>query len=157
MKYCPECGIKLEEINGHYETNKAKKPSHKRSGFLTAAGVLAIVAACMCFIIGIIGILLFIQGEYTYGPYGEHIHRPGHLLAGLFGFFAFSFGLTSGILILKRKIFSLVMIGLTSMIAASILLVIVNLISFVLLGTPTIVTVVISTVFTGVSKKEFVS
>lgn len=195
MKYCPECGAKLEK--------KQKKTDElgKRSRYLTYAGVLAIIAASMCIVTGIIGMTVYSQGEYheeyqpvnylvtkqyegritinkydlkpaktidcyepsTYKYYsGEFIDRyhtfqPQHIVAGVVQFFGFFFGLNSGILILLRKMFPLVILGLATLMGAAILLAALNIFAFIILGVPMLVMSIISMVFTCLQKKEFTS
>ncbi|HEC82114.1 MAG TPA: hypothetical protein ENI42_06825 [Thermoplasmatales archaeon] len=195
MRYCPECGTKLEE-----KQNKANEIG-KRNRYLTYAGVLAIIAASMCIVTGIMGITIYSQGEYheeyqpvnyplvkqhgsyvildkcdvkpvktincyepaTYRYYsGEFIDRyytlqPQHLIGGVVQFFGFFFGLTSGIFILLRKMFPLVILGLATLMSAAALLAALNIFVFIILGVPMLVMSIVSMVFTCIQKKEFTS
>jgi len=170
MKYCQECGTKLKEAHQHPKNYKGKnneKDNPKKHGFLKAAGILIIIAASLCFIVGIIGILTYTNGTcYDYpsdSGYGMSInydncmHMNQYVLTAAVGFFAFAYGLISGILMLVRKLFSLTMIGQVSIIGAAILLVSVEFWFFLLLGIPILVLASISVVFASISRDEFIS
>lgn len=163
MSYCPECG---EKIN---ENNKKEKTNHKKNNFLKASGVLTTNAASLCFLIGVIGLLAFSSGtwyyyeqpyyypETYYGPYHYNVPMPQYVLTAAFGFFAFIIGLASGILILIRKLYNLTLIGQIAIIVAAIMLLTVEFWFFLLLGVPIIVMIVLSIVFTSISKNDFLS
>jgi hypothetical protein len=75
-------------------------------------------------------------------------------LAGIFGFLGFAFGLTAGILALKRRVFSLAIIGMALMIAGGIL----SFADFfvgIIFGIPTLVLAILSVIFIGISHREF--
>ena len=172
MKYCPECGARLEGMK-----NRRIKNMNKKSKYLTAAGILTIIAACMCIIIGIVGVVTYSEGkyyrdiyymeetkeEYPYTgicgtPYFKSYYYTlpsEYLVVGIFGFLSFLFGLTTGILILLRKLFCLTLIGLAILMGTAILLVIADVVYFVLLGVPILIMGIVSTVFTCISRKEF--
>lgn len=166
MRYCPECGTKIEKANKNHET-----VNHKKISFLKAAGVLTSFAASLCFIIGIIGLLAFSSGawyyydyyplhpdyEMYYPPYHYYVPMTQYVLTAAFGFFAFILGLISGLLVLMRKLFNLTMIGQVIIMVAGIMLLAVEFWFFLLLGIPILVIVAISMVFTSMSKNEFVS
>jgi len=163
MKYCPECGAKLEGL----KDIKARR-SNKRSKLLTTAGILTIIAACMCVIIGIFGVVTYSEGKYREDIYymeeGKEVYSyigicgtpylrsyrtlpSQYLIVGIFGFLSFLFGLTAGILILLRKLFCLTLIGQAIIMGTAILLVIADLAYFVLFGIPILIMLLISTVF----------
>jgi hypothetical protein len=163
-KYCPECGAKL---------------GCKRATILTAAGILTIIAASLCIFIGIIGVVTYSEDKVVYREwlkedylqeakeypicgtpypitYYHYAPPPQYLIVGIFGFLSFLFGLTSGILILLRKLFCLTIIGLALIMGTAVMLIMLDII-FIPLGLPILVMGVISTVFTCISKKDFVS
>lgn len=112
----------------------------KKSNYPTAAGVLTIIAACICLSSGII--------------YAWATNFP---VFGIFGFLGFAFGLISGILALKRKVFSLVEIGVAIVMVEAIL----SIFSFeehvigIIFGVPVLVLTILSMMFTEMSKREF--
>lgn len=161
MKYCPECGKKIKN------TNKAEIEHYKKNNFLKASGILTSNAASLCFLIGVIGLLAVSSGvwnyyqqsyyEYDPQPYHYNVPMPQYVLTAAFGFFAFVFGLISGILILIKKLYSLTLIGQIFIIIAAIMLLTVEFWFFILLGIPILVMTILSIVFTSISQKEFVS
>ncbi|RLF26490.1 MAG: hypothetical protein DRN01_04650 [Thermoplasmata archaeon] len=199
MKYCPECGAKLEE---KHEKKKKSSEIGKISRYLKYAGVLAIIAASMCMVTGFMGMIIYSQGEYHeeyYQPvsyplvkqHEEHIitnkvsirprivddcykppvyryyagdfidryytFHPQYLVASIVQFFGFFFGLTSGVLILLRKLFPLAILGLATLIGAAVIVAALNILVFIILGIPMLVMSIISMVFTCIQRKEFAS
>ncbi|HEC86311.1 MAG TPA: hypothetical protein ENI49_00325, partial [Thermoplasmatales archaeon] len=161
MKYCPECGARLEGLE-----DRRVERSNKRSKYLITAGILTIIAACMCVIIGILGVVTYSEGKYYEDiyymeeskgvyPYTGICGTPylrsyrtlpsQYLIVGIFGFLSFLFGLTAGILILLRKLFCLTLIGQAILMGTAILPVIADLAYFVLFGIPILVMSVVST------------
>jgi len=168
MKYCQECGSKIKEASKNHEENKIIVGNDTKRKFLKAAGILTIIAASLCFIVAIIGLVAYTNEVYTPGVYDYYStypqyqysyqeYLPQYGLTAAFGFFAFFLGLISGILILLRKLHSLTLFGIVGMMGAAILLVIVQWWFFVLLGVPILVLTILSMVFTAISKSEFVS
>jgi hypothetical protein len=138
--FCPNCGASLMVKKG-------------RSGFLTAAGVLTIIAACVCLVVGIAGIATYDSGEYYY-PYG-YTHPPEYLFTGIIGLAGFAFGLTAGILALMRRALPLVIIGMSLIMLVGLLTAVWGSEGFILAGVPLLILGILSVVFTGVSRKEF--
>ena len=163
MKYCQECGNKLKETSKNHEENKIIVGNDTKRKLLKAAGILTIIAASLCFIVVIIGLVAHANGSSNSTPYGYYeyydytIPQTQYLLDVAFGIFAFILGSVSGILILLRRLFSLTTIGLFGIMGAAFLLVVVELWFFVLLGVPILVLATLSMIFTAVSKSEFVS
>ena len=56
MKYCSECGAKLDEKSIKKEENNLLKKPNKRS-FIISAGILLIIAASLCIVLGTSAIL----------------------------------------------------------------------------------------------------
>jgi hypothetical protein len=130
--FCPNCGASLMVKKG-------------RSGFLTAAGVLTIIAACVCLLVGIAGIATYDSGE----------SYPEYLFTGIIGLAGFAFGLTAGILALMRRALPLVIIGMSLIMFVGLLTAVWGLEGFILAGVPSLILGILSVVFTGVSRKEF--
>jgi len=164
MKYCQECGSKIKKTSKNHEENKIIVGNDTKRKLLKAAGILTIIAASLCFIVVIIGLVAHANGSPNSAPYDGYyeyydytIPQTQYLLDVAFGMFAFILGLASGILILLRQLFSLTTIGLFGIMGAAFLLVVVELWFFVLLGVPMLVLATLSMIFTAVSKSEFVS
>lgn len=168
MKYCQECGSKIKETGKNHDENKIIVGNVTKRKLLKAAGILTIVAASLCFLVAIIGLVaytneVYVPGEYDYyytypqHQYSYQEYLPQYSLTTAFGFLAFVLGLVSGILVLLRKLHSLALLGIISLMGASILLVAIQWWFFVLLGVPILVMATLSMIFTAVSKSEFVS
>ena len=125
-----------------------RRPRAERSGYLTAAGVLTIIAACFCIISGIAGCVMFAMGYH-------HTHPPGYLLAGIFGLLGFAFGLTAGILALKRAHYPLVVIGIALVAVGGILTLALNVEAFLVMGIPTLLLAILGMIFVGITRPEF--
>jgi len=123
--------------------------SEKKSGYPTAAGVLTIIAACICIFLGILYMYAYIEGWDYY-----RVHPPEYFLAGIFGLLGFAFGLTGGILALKRRVFPLAMIGMAILTVAGILSFVEPIVG-IIFGVPMLVLVILAIIFTGISKREF--
>ena len=169
--FCPNCGKEIEDKNAIYCPYCAKSiipPFRemivgKHTGFPIAAGVLAIVAACISIFLGIVGIMIFAywSGYYYYsGYYG--MTNYWFVVMGVFGILAFGLGLSGGIFTLRRSQFALSIIGESLVLLSAF----VTMISFVvagygawitglLFGLPAMILSILSIIFTGISKKEF--
>jgi hypothetical protein len=107
--YCPFCGAVLRD-----------KPSMMK-GYPAAAGILAIVAACMCVTWGVIGIAKFTLAMSYYDYYYYSGFPIGlFLIEGILGVVAFGSGLIGGIMSLGRQRISLGILGATLMIYSGI-------------------------------------
>jgi hypothetical protein len=139
--YCPFCGIDLVKVKKH-------------TGFPIAAGVLTIIASCIAFIPGIIGFIQtfsFVNNDYNYSSYFF-----AYFFMAIFGILSFALGLTSGILILKRKHFVLAFLGIAfNIFAAVVTSLAVPYLVGLIFGAPIFVLSIISLVFTAISRKEF--
>lgn len=124
----------------------------KKSGYPTAAGVLIIIAACICIFLGILYMWVYIAGDYSY--YYGHEHHSEYFFAGIFGLLGFAFGLTSGILTLKRRVLSLVIIGIALMMAGGIFSFAEPVIG-IIFGIPVLLFGILGLIFTGMSHREF--
>lgn len=124
----------------------------EKSGYPTAAGVLTIIAACICLFLGILYMYAYVEGEYSY--YYGRVHPPEYFLTGIFGLLGFAFGLTGGILALKRRVFPLVIIGMALMMIEGIFSFVEPVIG-VVFGIPVLLFAILGVIFTGISKREF--
>jgi hypothetical protein len=136
----------------------AKEFVNKRTSLPIAAGILTIIAACACLIVGIIGLIVFALSLI-----------PQLLIQGVIAVLAFAFGLTSGIMSLKRKHFAMTAFGACLIIVAGF----VNLLVFgvpmgfgytssiypilmsLSFGVPILVPSILSIIFVFLSRREF--
>jgi hypothetical protein len=141
--YCPKCGKEISDDFAYcpYCGAQIKAVASKRTSFPTAGGILGIIASCICVFLAIVCI-----AESPYSYFGAI-----EFLVGLFGIIGFPLGLTGGILMLKRKTFSLAIIGISLVLVFGALLIPLS----ALLGLPIIVLSVLSLVFTAISRGEF--
>jgi hypothetical protein len=107
---CPKCGREVHDEDAVYCpfcSNKLKIEVSKRTDFLTAGGVLLILAASICIIGGMAVLVIFVQSyqnPYYYGYRGSTYTPPyEYLFAAVVGFLSFVYGLTAGILTLNRR------------------------------------------------------
>jgi len=159
MKYCHECGTKLEEKEEHAPILKTKEGmNHKKSKMLKAAGTLVLIAAIISIYIGVVGIgFSWEQSNGGYHDYSYYIYHPESLTVGIIGLFGFIFGIISSTLIYIKKMFSLTIVGLGILFAAAALSGVLGFSPFIVLGLPILILGTISTVFACVSRKEFYS
>ena len=108
----PKYGKEIGDIEATYSPHLCgcgliKEIRSTETSFPTAGGILATIAACISVFLGIIGIASFVSSI------GYPWYSPDHwtLFIGVTGFFAFAFGLTAGIMSLKRKNWALTMAG----------------------------------------------
>jgi hypothetical protein len=129
-----------------------------RTGFPVAAGILAIVSSCMSIIFSVLGIMGFVStlSHSYYSPY------YWSLFMGIFGLVAFAFGVTGGIMSLRRRNFILALIGACLLILQGFITILAmglegtNAWAYSLLvGSPLIVLSVLSLIFIAISNKEF--
>jgi len=76
MKYCQECGSKIKEASKNHEENKIIVGNDTKRKFLKAAGILTIIAASLCFIVAIIGLVAYTNEVYTPGVYDYYSTYP---------------------------------------------------------------------------------
>jgi hypothetical protein len=151
--YCPFCGASLRD-----------KPT-KVTTFPAAAGILAIVTACMCTAWGVIGIAKFTLAMSYYDYYYYNGLPIGlYLIEGILGLVAFVLGLIGGIMSLKRQRISLGILGASFMVYSGIAVTLAfGLMDLGLLGwgygltfgVPTVCLSVLVLIFIMVSRSEF--
>lgn len=131
---------------------------YKRSGQITAAGILTIIASCASFILGIFSfasIILYLPlVEYNYSWYNHTIIWL--LITTIFAFIGFSYGIASGIYTLKRKNFIISITGVFALLIPSVISV-TYFIYFIFLGVPILVLGIISLTFIITFQHEYTS
>jgi len=151
--YCSECGKKIS----------AKEKKSNKKGFIISAGILIIIAAGLCMALSGSAFLNAVNtpnpyyynwDHYNYNSY-DWIQYEMNLVIALVSIFAFSTGVVSGLLILKRSSFKYSLIGIIFVNIASILSIGNNVIVFLLIGLPVFVLSLITMIFTIHSKEFF--
>ncbi len=153
---CPNCGKEIREEDALFCPYCALplKLMKKRSGFPTAAGVLAILSASFCMVWAIPALINAIN--YFGSRWYSSSYSIFMLISGLFSIVAFALGLAAGIATLKRQRFPLAVAGQSVVLASSIVIGFFMPYGFGwILGVPLLVLSIISVVFTAISKKEF--
>jgi hypothetical protein len=148
---CPHCGKEVpsqDAIFCPYCSKPLRITAQKRTGFPTASGVLVIIGSSMLIFLGIIAL---IQSSYDY-YYG---YSGADMVVGILSILAFAFGLTAGILTLKRKVFPLAIIGISLVLVSSIVASVSLDIAGWVFGVPVMILSILSLVFAGISKREF--
>jgi len=145
MVYCPKCGKEVSDDVFYcpYCGTQIKVTIKKTTGYPIAGGILGIIASCLCIFVGFISLI---------SPHGW-----GMFLAGLFNLIGFAFGLTGGILTLRRKTFPLAIIGISLILTASVITMSASLIEpfLIVFGLPISILSILSLIFTAISKNEF--
>jgi hypothetical protein len=118
----------------------------KRSAFPTAGGILAIIGSCIAIITGIAGLA---SATGYYNDFGAY------MIMGIFGILAFAFGLTAGILTLKRRVFALAIIGISLLLVSGVITSIAIPYAGWIFGLPIAILSILAIIFTAISKREF--
>jgi len=106
--HCPRCGIDLSD-DANYCMNCGKGiGAAAKTGLPTAGGILAIICAGYCCLMGLL--FIYAASSSYYSPYGAD-PRPTYFLIGIVNILAFALGLYGGILVLKRSKFRSAIIG----------------------------------------------
>lgn len=144
---CPNCGKEVPNQDAIFCPYCAKpiRMAQKRTGFPTASGVLTIIGSCIAILYGILGLIDASLNYYNSGPYA---------IVGIFGILAFAFGLTGGILTLRRKVFVLAIIGISLVLISGIIISVAIPIGFIF-GIPVMILSILGLIFTSISKREF--
>lgn len=102
-----------------------------KNTFPTLAGISGVVAACFSFLIGLFGLVWYIDPPFVYSGYVifSPNRDPAFLIMGLLGVFGFALGLQAGIFSMKRNNHSVVVVGLLLMIVAPFIPVVVGLLN----------------------------
>jgi len=162
MKYCSECGAKLNEKKIKKEDYNLIKKTNKRS-FIISAGILLIIAASLCIVLGTSAILdaknISDTDYYDFNYNEDYSYHWAQfqmkLFLGAVSLSAFTIGLISALLILKKTFFTLVLLGIFNVNIASLLSIGNNIGMFLLIGLPIFILSMISMVFVIHSKNKF--
>lgn len=133
----------------------------KKSRYPIAAGVLAIIAACISALLGSSGILGFATESVMARGYPVELS-----LVVAFYFLGFAFGLTGGILAMNRSVFSLAVTGMSIMMVTGLLSFVVTAIvpeelgistplAFIIFELPILLLAAFGIILTARSKREF--
>lgn len=170
---CRYCGRVIKEENAIYCPFCAKPvrtvqlPLGGKTGFPITAGILTIIASCMSIIIGIAGVIAFANSfsYYYYNYYYRYYYGPdyGWLFLAIFDILAFAFGLTGGILSIRRRQFTLSIVGMSLGLVSGFVTMIVagglvrdgSWVGALAFGLPMIILSILSVIFAAVSKGEF--
>jgi hypothetical protein len=158
---CPHCGNEIKDekaVYCPYCSKLLREMPRKKTAFPIVAGILTIIAACVFVPVG----TLF-MGAYVWYAIQGHSEGIEVLITGLFGILGFAFGLTSGILSLKRRYFGMSLAGLSMVIFCGFAIIfgmavrgyrqaVADALGF---GVPIIVMAILSLIFVAISKKEF--
>jgi hypothetical protein len=118
-------------------------------GFPTAGGALTIVACCISFVIGILALIEISYHDYFY-------YYSGYAIAGILNVIGFAFGITAGVLTLKRRIFPLAIAGASLVLVSSaIITAVFTPFGGFAFGVSAFVLSILGVIFTAVSKSEF--
>jgi hypothetical protein len=160
--YCLNCGKEIKDEKALYCPYCAKPLTSvpqtgllpKRTRFPITAGILIIIAACICFFAGILCYYnLIVVGVYP-------IYPPlfAYSSVGIFGILGFAFGLTGGTLTIKRKNFTLSIIGICLvLLSGSVTIIVWGVWGSILFGLPIVLLSILGLIFVAVSKAEFAS
>jgi hypothetical protein len=117
----------------------------KRSGFPITAGILSIIVSSILLALSFFSLSL-VNNFYYYSNFY-------YLVAGIFDIFGFAFGLTAGILCLKRRVFPLAVIGISLLLVASVIMIILP--AGFIFTIPLSILAILGLIFVSVSKQEF--
>lgn len=142
------------------EPRTAPKPKVTHiTGFPIAAGVLTIIAASII----IFYAFLTVTQMVTYANSNYYQQNLTYLVyvlfAGIWNFVAFGLGLTGGLFSLRRKHFMLTVVGMSLLLVGGFVAVAGTGIiggGWTILGIPVIILAILSIIFVGVSKNEFI-
>jgi DNA-directed RNA polymerase subunit RPC12/RpoP len=148
MVYCPKCGKEVSDDVFYcpYCGAQIKVTIRKTTGYPIAGGILGIIASCLCIFMGIIGLI-----DSTY-YYDEFV-----FFMSVFNLIGFAFGLTGGILTLRRKNFPMAIIGISLILTSSVITMSATFGSpfLIVFGLPISILSILSLIFTAISKSEF--
>lgn len=162
MKYCPECGEKIDTKSKRIDNEKPFKKTDKR-GLIISAGILLIIAASLCVVLGISAILDAEHDsnrdyyDYGYDDYYSYkwVNIEMKYFIGVASFSAFTIGLISALLIFKKTCFKIVLLGFFNVNIASLLSIGNHIGMFLAFGLPIFVLSLLSMIFIIHSKNVF--
>jgi RNA polymerase subunit RPABC4/transcription elongation factor Spt4 len=156
MKKCEKCNEIVEDDKNFCPTCGANF-IQKRSGKLTAAGIMLLISAALSLVAGIYCIIMIILGVQSFNQQDFYTYQNMYSIMILYFFLAtiiyiiaFALGLAGGIYSFKRIHFSIAIIGVSFVITAACVGFIVIFISI-----PNLILGILSTIFIATAKKEF--
>jgi hypothetical protein len=139
------------------------KLMQKRSGFPTAAGILAIIGSCLIVIVGSLGLLSFwlAMSQRVFGfAYPPSILY--YLAMGIINSLAFAFGLAGGICAVRRSRFAQAIAGTTLLLVSGLVTIAAfamqgsyAIVLGAMFGLPVLIMSILAVIFVAVSKGEF--
>jgi uncharacterized membrane protein len=164
-KYCLKCGKELPD-DAIYCLNCGTAVSaelaKRRSGLLTAGGVLVIIDSCIVMVTAILGLIASVGVLSAPQHYSNTGIYYNIFIVSLFEVLCFAFGLTAGIQSLRRKTFVISIIGIVFLMVAGILdLVYLGipyggaLWFFLLFGGTTLILSLLGLIFVAIKKQDF--
>jgi hypothetical protein len=132
----------------------------RKSGFPIAAGILALVASGIIVLVSIVALVAAVQ-LFGYVYLGAS-NAAGLLGVSVWNMLSFSFGLTSGVFVLKRQQFGLSVFGISLLLTGGCVTVLGfgwiagnSWVTGLPFGVPVIVLAILGLVFVSISKREF--
>lgn len=156
---CWKCGKEIfEEANFCSYRGRSIKAVPRKTGFTVAGGILAISAACASIYVGVVGIVNF--ASMLARDYYPSYPRDALLLIGIFGLIGFAFGLTGGILSLRRRRFAGAMFGISLIMISSLVDIVASAPYTITIigqwfGTPKLILSTLSLILIAISKEDF--
>jgi len=138
-----------------------------KTGFPFGAGIMTIIAACICAFIGGMNLFLSMWGYLYINEHYYPINDIHEFVAGVFGVLAFIFGLANGRMSLRRKHRGLSMAGMCFIIVSTLIVIsetvasvrahngILSVEGILIFNGPPIALALLSLIFVVISKQEF--
>ena len=153
MKIAEGKNVANEESVTYPNRAKLVKVSQKRTPLPIVAGILTIIGSCLAIAISIL-YLSAASTSFGYRPgyiNGFNAYFEYYLATGIFGAISFTFGLASGIFLLRCKRMAFSLFGLTLLLACGVMM----SIPLFFFGLPILVLSILSVIFVAISKAEF--
>jgi hypothetical protein len=144
---CRNCGKEVVTQDAGFCPYCSKPLTKKQSGFPTAGGILTIFAGCILLVIGLFALVD--------SSYGDYYYTGSFLVAGIFNVIGFGFGLTAGVLALKRETFPLAIIGASLVLISGVVMAVAIPFVGCEFAIPVAILSVLGVAFITVSKPEF--
>lgn len=152
---CPNCDKEIKEVQGAFCPYCSKSLNRtNRSGLLISSGVLTIISSALV-LPTVVSFMVFI----TSGLYTQSLSTTLSAVTA-FCFIGCALGLVAGISALRRKLFPLALIGVSLVFVSSIIASVFavrlgDFSSFLMFGLPATIMLLLSVIFTAVSRKKF--
>jgi MFS family permease len=128
------------------------------TGFPIATGILTIIAASLAILSAFLTVAQIIPYANSYYYQQNLTYLVFPLFAGIWNFVAFGLGLTAGLFSLRRKRFMMTIVGISLLLVGGCVSVLgTGTIGggWMIIGIPMIILAILSIIFVGVSKNEF--